>query len=170
MNNGNAEFRGLALADPVALVPQVIYGPTGYWVVYLPLATPPNQIEVYPGDTVRIRLSFQHRGASFSGYLMGALGTRPATIFNPDSALTKYLSLSVPEHGDWVTLSDKSVDIPIPASYTSYGWKGAQVKIGTQQNWSSGIKIESPDYGDAVNIKALEPYFQNMAITSFAKV
>lgn len=170
MNNVDAEFRGLALDDPVALVPQVIYGPSGYWLVYRPLATPPNQIEVYPGDTVKLKLSFQHAGAAFSGYLMGALGTRPFTIFNPDSALTKYKALSVPEHSSWTTITTEYIDIPIPSSYTGYGWKGGQAKIGTQQNWSSGIKTESPDYGSAVNIKALVADFQNMAITSFEKV
>ena len=161
MSNGSAQFRGLELA------PQVIYGPYGYWVIY-PQAAPPNQIHVKPGDTVRFNVQFQHRGAAYNGYLLGALGTRPFSIFNPDERLMSAKSLAVGDHSDWTTVSIY-IDIAIPQDYADLGWKGAQAKIGNTTNWNSNIKIESPDYGSAVEIVEWTPDFQGLAITGFVK-
>lgn len=165
MNNGNAEFRGLALVDPVNLVPQVIYGPSGYWVVYLPLATPPNTITVKPGDTVRFNTKFQHRGAGVSYTLYCSLGNSVAGIFNEDPRITKSLSQSVIAHDDWTDVT-VSGDIPIPSDYDSFGWKDAYAKVMV----GGSDRVISPTYSSCVQVLAVIPYFQNMAITSFAKV
>jgi hypothetical protein len=165
MNNGNGEFRGMALVDPVSLVPQVIYGPAGYWVVYLPLETPPNTIVVMPGNTVRFNAQFQHRGAASSYALYCSMGKNIAGIFNEDSLLTKSFSQSVAAHDDWTTITVYG-DVPIPSSYDGFGWKDAYAKIMV----GGSDKVISPVYTSCVQVVAAIPYFQNMAITSFAKV
>jgi len=164
MSNGNAEFRGLALADPVALVPQIIPGPRGYWVVYLPLTAPPNKISVRPGDTVRFRVQFQHRGAGTNYTLYCSMGVRRLSIFDEDPQLTKSFSKSVPEHTDWTTVSTYG-DIPIPSSYTGFGWKDAYAKVMV----GGSDKVLSPEYDDCVEILRVIPEFQNMEITRFEK-
>ena len=165
MGNGSAEFRGLALADLVSLVPQVIPGQHGYWVVYLPLATPPNTISVYPGDTVRFNVRFQHRGAGTSYTLYCAMGVRHLSIFDEDPRITKSFSKTVTEHADWTYVSIYG-DIPIPSDYDGFGWKDAYAKIMV----GGSDKVLSPEYDDAVQVLAREAYFQEMSITSFAKV
>jgi hypothetical protein len=165
MGNGDAKFRGLALADPVTLVPQIVPGQYGYWVIYSPLATPPNKISVYPGDTVRFGMGFQHRGAGTSYTLYCSLGVRRLSIFDEDPRITRSFSKSVPEHADWTDVSVYG-DIPIPSDYDGFGWKDAYAKVMI----GGSDKVLSPEYDDAVQILAREAYFQDMAITSFEKV
>ena len=128
MNNENAEFRGLALADPVSLVPYVVPGPYGYWVMYLPLSAPPNTISVKPGDTVRFNVRFEHRGAGASYTLYCSLGVRHLTIFDEDPRITRSFSKSVSDHDDWTAVNTYG-DIPIPSDYDGFGWKDAFAKV-----------------------------------------
>ncbi len=163
MNNGNAEFRGLALADPVSLVPQVIPGRYGYWVVYQPLLITP--ISVYPGDTVRFRVTFQHRGAGTSYGLYCAMGVRYLSIFDEDPRISKTITRSITEHDNWAVITEYG-DVPIPIDYTDYGWKDASAAIIV-----SGDKVlTAPEYDDVVEILERAPEFKSLSITSFEKV
>jgi len=165
MSNGNAEFRGLALADPVSLVPQFIPGQYGYWVVYLPLATPPNTISVYPGDTVRFNVRFQHRGAGVSYGLYCAMGVRHLSIFDEDPLITKQKSIHLNREDTWVTHTE-TIDIPIPSNYTGYGWKDIYAKIMLD---GKNMAI-SPEYDNCIQIAKVVPEFQLVEITKYETV
>jgi len=132
------------------------------WGVYTPAATPPNTISVNPGDTVRFSIRFKYLGPAVSYTLYCSMGDQTLGIFNEDPKLTKSFSKSQAAAPSQVTVN-LTADIPIPTSYTNYGWKDAYCKVVSPQTLS-------PIYIDCINIVAYSPTFTDMQITQFAKV
>jgi hypothetical protein len=151
----------LQLGDDPVQVGYVGYGPLGYGIYYPMAAAPWPPITVEPGDTVRVHVRFQHRGKECSATVYVSMGVRTLTIFDEDPQLTKSRSVSLPREDTWTEHSE-SIDIPIPSTYTRFGY--AKIMLDGED------KAISPEYDDCVRIAEVVPEFQMVEITKYESV
>ena len=158
------EIAGLELAlGEIPRSPDYVgYGPLGYGVYYLMASAPWPPITVEPGNTVRVFITFQHKGKECSPVLYCSMGSRFLSIFDEDPQLTRQKTLSLPRKDTWTTYNE-TIDITVPTSYTGYGWKDIYAKIMLD---GQDMAI-SPEYDDCIQVARVVPEFQMVEITEY---
>lgn len=149
--------------------------PTRRWFIYsagalYPLATrwttAPKSVEMTPGDTLRIEVSFSYRGPAFGGRLYGAIGQRGA-FDSFDEILKNSKSLSLPESGTFRSYSNY-LDIAV-TSAISAGQYAIYAKITDGVSLVLGQTLS--DYlENAVRVVGVEAEFSDFSIADYRKV
>jgi hypothetical protein len=136
-----------------------VYLPSQYGVMFLPLAN----VQVKPGDKLRITCRYSHIGQSDSQPLYAAIGNEGWAGF--DEVLHGSKTISVPEDASW-NYHEEYVDITITTAISA-GFYDLYAKIG-----GTFPKVISPSLLDVVEVMAETPEseFGEISITDYAKV
>ena len=135
-----------------------VYLPSQFGIIFLPLAN----VQVKPGDKLRITCRYSHIGQSDSQPLYAAIGNEGWAGF--DEVLHGSKTISVPEDLSW-QYREAYVDISITSALSS-GLYDLYAKIG-------GLipKVISPTLLDVVEMIAVgDSEFGEITITEYAKV
>ena len=136
-----------------------VYLPSQYGVMFLPLAN----VQVKPGDKLRITCRYSHIGQSDSQPLYAAIGNEGWAGF--DEVLHGSKTISVPEDASW-NYHEEYVDITITTAISA-GFYDLYAKIG-----GTFPKVISPSLLDVVEVMAEIPEseFGEISITAYVKV
>ena len=136
-----------------------VYLPSQYGVMFLPLAN----VQVKPGDKLRITCRYSHIGQSDSQPLYAAIGNEGWAGF--DEVLHGSKTISVPEDASW-NYHEEYVDITITTAISA-GFYDLYAKIG-----GTFPKVISPSLLDVVEVMAETPEseFGEISITDYTKV
>jgi hypothetical protein len=136
-----------------------VYLPSQYGIMFLPLAN----VQVKPGDKLRITCRYSHIGQSDSQPLYAAIGNEGWAGF--DEVLHGSKTISVPEDASW-NYHEEYVDITITTAISA-GFYDLYAKIG-----GTFPKVISPSLLDVVEVMAETPEseFGEISITDYAKV
>ena len=136
-----------------------VYLPSQYGVMFLPLAN----VQVKPGDKLRITCRYSHIGQADSQPLYAAIGNEGWAGF--DEVLHGSKTISVPEDATW-DYHEEYVDITITTAISA-GFYDLYAKIG-----GTFPKVISPSLLDVVEVMAETPEseFGEISITDYAKV
>ena len=136
-----------------------VYLPSQFGGIFLPLAN----VQVKPGDKLRITCRYSHIGQSDSQPLYAAIGNEGWAGF--DEVLHGSKTISVPEDASW-NYHEEYVDITITTAISA-GFYDLYAKIG-----GTFPKVISPSLLDVVEVMAETPEseFGEISITDYAKV
>ena len=136
-----------------------VYLPSQFGLLLLPLAN----VQVKPGDKLRITCRYSHLGKAESQMLYAAIGNSGWAGF--DEVLHGSKTISVPEDASWNYREDY-VDISITTAISA-GVYDLYAKIG-----GTIPKVISPTLLDVVEVLAETPpsQFGEISITGYAKV
>jgi hypothetical protein len=136
-----------------------VYLPSQYGLLFLPLAN----VQVKPGDKLRITCRYSHIGEGESQTLYAAIGNSGWAGF--DEVLHGSKTISVPEDASWNYREDY-VDISITTAISA-GVYDLYAKIG-----GAIPEVISPTLHDVVEVLAEIPEseFGEISITDYAKV
>ena len=136
-----------------------VYLPSQFGLLLMPLAN----IQVKPGDKLRITCRYSHLGQAESQTLYAAIGNSGWAGF--DEVLHDSKAISVPVDASWNYREDY-VDISITAALSA-GVYDLYAKIG-----GAIPKVISPTLHDVVEVLAEIPQsqFGEISITNFTKV
>ena len=137
----------------------VVYLPSQYGMILVPLAN----VQVKPGDKLRITCRYSHIGQADSQPLYAAIGNEGWAGFN--EVLHGSKTISVPEDASW-NYHEEYVDITITTAISA-GFYDLYAKIG-----GTFPKVISPSLLDVVEVMAETPEseFGEISITNYAKV
>jgi len=136
-----------------------VYLPSQFGVIFLPLAN----VQVKPGDKLRITCQYSHIGQADSQPLYAAIGNEGWAGF--DEVLHGSKTINVPEDATW-NYHEEYVDITITTAISA-GFYDLYAKIG-----GTFPKVISPSLLDVVEVMAETPEseFGEISITDYAKV
>ncbi len=136
-----------------------VYLPSQFGGIFLPLAN----VQVKPGDKLRITCRYSHIGQADSQPLYAAIGNEGWAGF--DEVLHGSKTISVPEDATW-DYHEEYVDITITTAISA-GFYDLYAKIG-----GTFPKVISPSLLDVVEVMAeiTESEFGEISITDYAKV
>jgi len=136
-----------------------VYLPSQFGGIFLPLAN----VQVKPGDKLRITCRYSHIGQADSQPLYAAIGNEGWAGF--DEVLHGSKTISVPEDATW-DYHEEYVDITITTAISA-GFYDLYAKIG-----GTFPKVISPSLLDVVEVMAEIPEseFGEISITDYAKV
>ena len=136
-----------------------VYLPSQFGGIFLPLAN----VQVKPGDKLRITCQYSHIGQADSQPLYAAIGNEGWAGF--DEVLHGSKTISVPEDATW-DYHEEYVDITITTAISA-GFYDLYAKIG-----GTFPKVISPSLLDVVEVMAETPEseFGEISITDYAKV
>ncbi|MFC2014050.1 hypothetical protein ACFLU8_04140 [Chloroflexota bacterium] len=136
-----------------------VYLPSQFGGIFLPLAN----VQVKPGDKLRITCRYSHIGQADSQPLYAAIGNEGWAGF--DEVLHGSKTISVPEDATW-DYHEEYVDITITTAISA-GFYDLYAKIG-----GTFPKVISPSLLDVVEVMAETPEseFGEISITDYAKV
>ena len=136
-----------------------VYLPSQFGGIFLPLAN----VQVKPGDKLRITCRYSHIGQADSQPLYAAIGNEGWAGF--DEVLHGSKTISVPEDATW-DYHEEYVDITITTAISA-GFYDLYAKIG-----GTFPKVISPSLLDVVEVMAETPEseFGEISITGYAKV
>ena len=136
-----------------------VYLPSQFGVMFLPLAN----VQVKPGDKLRITCRYSHIGQSDSQPLYAAIGNEGWAGF--DEVLHGSKTISVPEDTAW-DYHEEYVDISITTAISA-GFYDLYAKIG-----GTFPKVISQSLLDVVEVlpDISESEFGEISITNYAKV
>ncbi len=136
-----------------------VYLPSQFGVIFLPLAN----VQVKPGDKLRITCRYSHIGQADSQPLYAAIGNEGWAGF--DEVLHGSKTISMPEDASW-NYHEEYVDITITTAISA-GFYDLYAKIG-----GTFPKVISPSLLDVVEVMAETPEseFGEISITDYAKV
>ena len=136
-----------------------VYLPSQFGVIFLPLAN----VQVKPGDKLRITCRYSHIGQADSQPLYAAIGNEGWAGF--DEVLHGSKTINVPEDASW-NYHEEYVDITITTAISA-GFYDLYAKIG-----GTFPKVISPSLLDVVEVMAETPEseFGEISITDYAKV
>ena len=137
----------------------VVYLPSQYGMILVPLAN----VQVKPGDKLRITCRYSHIGQADSQPLYAAIGNDGWAGFN--EVLHGSKTISVPEDTSW-DYHEEYVDITITTAISA-GFYDLYAKIG-----GTFPKVISPSLLDVVEVLADTPdsEFGEISITNYVKV
>ena len=136
-----------------------VYLPSQFGGIFMPLAN----VQVKPGDKLRITCRYSHIGQADSQPLYAAIGNEGWAGF--DEVLHGSKTISVPEDATW-DYHEEYVDITITTAISA-GFYDLYAKIG-----GTFPKVISPSLLDVVEVMAEIPEseFGEISITDYAKV
>ena len=136
-----------------------VYLPSQFGVIFLPLAN----VQVKPGDKLRITCQYSHIGQTDSQPLYAAIGNEGWAGFN--EVLHGSKTINVPENATW-NYHEEYIDITITTAISA-GFYDLYTKIG-----GTFPKVISPTLLDVVEVMAETPEseFGEISITDYAKV
>ena len=136
-----------------------VYLPSQFGGIFLPLAN----VQVKPGDKLRITCRYSHIGQADSQPLYAAIGNEGWAGF--DEVLHGSKTISVPEDATW-DYHEEYVDITITTAISA-GFYDLYAKIG-----GTFPKVISPSLLDVVEVMAETPEseFGEISIIDYAKV
>lgn len=136
-----------------------VYLPSQFGGIFLPLAN----VQVKPGDKLRITCRYSHIGQADSQPLYAAIGNEGWAGF--DEVLHGSKTINVPEDATW-DYHEEYVDITITTAISA-GFYDLYAKIG-----GTFPKVISPSLLDVVEVMAETPEseFGEISITDYAKV
>jgi len=136
-----------------------VYLPSQFGVMFLPLAN----VQVKPGDKLRITCQYSHIGQTDSQPLYAAIGNEGWAGFN--EVLHGSKTINVPENATW-NYHEEYIDITITTAISA-GFYDLYTKIG-----GTFPKVISPTLLDVVEVMAETPEseFGEISITDYAKV
>ena len=136
-----------------------VYLPSQYGVMLVPLAN----VQVKPGDKLRITCRYSHIGQADSQPLYAAIGNEGWAGF--DEVLHGSKTINVPEDATW-NYHEEYVDISITAAISA-GYYDLYARIG-----GTIPEMISPTLHDVVEVMAeiSESEFGEISITDYAKV
>ena len=136
-----------------------VYLPSQFGLLLLPLAN----VQVKPGDKLRITCRYSHIGQADSQPLYAAIGNEGWAGFN--EVLHGSKTISVPEDTSW-DYHEEYVDITITTAISA-GFYDLYAKIG-----GTFPKVISPSLLDVVEVLAEIPdsEFGEISITDYVKV
>ena len=136
-----------------------VYLPSQFGGIFLPLAN----VQVKPGDKLRITCRYSHIGQADSQPLYAAIGNEGWAGF--DEVLHGSKTISVPEDATW-NYHEEYVDITITTAISA-GFYDLYAKIG-----GTFPKVISPSLLDVVEVMAETPEseFGEISITDYTKV
>ena len=136
-----------------------VYLPSQFGVMFLPLAN----VQVKPGDKLRITCQYSHIGQTDSQSLYAAIGNEGWAGFN--EVLHGSKTINVPEDATW-NYHEEYIDITITTAISA-GFYDLYTKIG-----GTFPKVISPTLLDVVEVMAETPEseFGEISITDYAKV
>ena len=136
-----------------------VYLPSQFGGIFLPLAN----VQVKPGDKLRITCRYSHIGQADSQPLYAAIGNEGWAGF--DEVLHGSKTINVPEDATW-NYHEEYVDITITTAISA-GFYDLYAKIG-----GTFPKVISPSLLDVVEVMAETPEseFGEISITDYAKV
>ena len=136
-----------------------VYLPSQFGGIFLPLAN----VQVKPGDKLRITCRYSHIGQADSQPLYAAIGNEGWAGF--DEVLHGSKTISVPEDATW-DYHEEYVDITITTAISA-GFYDLYAKIG-----GTFPKVISPSLLDVVEVMAEIPEseFGEISIIDYAKV
>jgi len=137
----------------------VVYLPSQFGLLFLPLAN----VQVKPGDKLRITCRYSHIGEGESQTLYAAIGNSGWAGF--DEVLHGSKTISVPEDSAW-DYHEEYVDISITTAISA-GFYDLYAKIG-----GTIPETISPTLLDVVEVLAETPEseFGEISITNYGKV
>ena len=136
----------------------VVYLPSQYGMILVPLAN----VQVKPGDKLRITCRYSHIGQADSQPLYAAIGNEGWAGFN--EVLHGSKTISVPEDASW-NYHEEYVDITITTAISA-GFYDLYAKIG-----GTFPKVISPSLLDVVEVLVTgNSEFGEITIDSYAKV
>jgi len=135
-----------------------VYLPSQFGGIFLPLAN----VQVKPGDKLRITCRYSHIGQADSQPLYAAIGNEGWAGF--DEVLHGSKTINVPEDATW-NYHEEYVDISITTSISA-GFYDLYAKIG-----GAIPKVISPTLHDVVEVLADTPdsEFGEISITGYVK-
>jgi len=152
-----------------------LYYPQGF---YLPQAvswrpSPSAKVELNPGDTLRINLTFQYSGPAQVRNFYASLGNNSKSgSFSEWSGYNATRAIDLPARSTLGLVTGKYIDIPIPTSTAWWEHSGEDgavyVKLLNGLFYTEGQNI-TPYYYDAVHIISSSGEFANFAISSVQK-
>ena len=136
-----------------------VYLPSQFGFVLVPLAN----VQVKPGDKLRITCQYSHIGQADGQPLYAAIGNEGWAGF--DEVLHGSKTINVPEDATW-NYHEEYVDIAITTAISA-GFYDLYAKIG-----GTFPKVISPSLLDVVEVLAETPEseFGEISITDYAKV
>ena len=135
--------------------------------------SPSPKVELNPGDTLRLNLTFRYRGPAQTRRFYATLGNNSKSgSFDEWSGYNATKDIDLPAKTTLTTITGKYIDIPIPTSTTWWEHSGEDgavyCKILNGLFYTEGENI-TPYYYDAVHVIAAEGEFANFAISSIVK-
>lgn len=132
--------------------------------------TAPKVVNVKPGDTLRITVSFKYSGLAKTCKLRGAIGNLGTSWpYSFDEVLfARSLSFTLPESPDPVTFN-KQVDIPITTAITAGSSYSVYTKLEDGVSFQEGV-TGSIALKDAIFVVSSEPTFSDFKIDDYRQV
>ena len=141
---------------------ELIISPQALWI------PAPYVVNVKPGDTLRIYVSFKYSGPAKTCKLHGAVGQK--SVFGSfDEILVKSSDPFTLPQSDLPSTQTKTVDIPITPTIAAGKSYAIYAKLIDGISYEAGV-TGSAALEDAVFVVSAEPTFSDFKIDSYAQV